>query len=139
MVNEPNGQPPIRLADGGEEFYDYDYGVEENDEEFVEHYPDPYGADGPEPYQEGYLPEYEPDPHHPAGLDAEPRPSWGFEQDSARPRGPPCENCGEYTRADSFGWSPDMGETVDWAICDDCGLAWGPQTGWVDLDESNTP
>jgi hypothetical protein len=136
MTSPRNSHPnePAAVPDGGEEYYDYGEVVDEHNDEYVEHYPDPFVDAEPGPLHDDYLPEYDQDPHLLHGLDAEPGPRWGFEEDSARPRGPPCENCGEYTRADSFGWSPDTGETVDSAVCDDCGFEWSSETGWVDLE-----
>lgn len=135
--NKPDydSNTPVRITDGGEEFYEYGGFPDEHADEYVEHYPDPFAAEEPAPPHDPYLPEYDHDPHLEPGFDGDLGPRWGFEEDSARPRGPPCENCDEYTRADSFGWSPDTGETVDSAVCDDCGLEWSSETGWIDLED----
>ena len=132
--NTPLQGEQVPVPDGGEEYTDYGEVADEPADEYIEHYPDPFAEEEPGPLHDGYLPEYEPDPHLTPGLEGEDDPPWGFEEDSARPRGPPCESCDEYTRAESFGWAPDTGETVDWAVCDDCGLGWGPIEGWVDLE-----
>jgi len=134
-VNDTGGRRRTLSSDGGEEFYQYDEVDREGGENYVEHHPDPFADDATEPYHEAYLPEYEPDPHLYPGYAGDNGPQWGYEEDSARQLGPPCENCGGHTRAESFGWAPETGETVDWAVYDDCGLGWGPAEGWVELDE----
>lgn len=135
MVDHTSGRRSALATDGGGEFYEYDEYPDEHDEDYVEHYPDPFADEMPGSMAGGYLPEYEPDPDLTPGVTESDGPPWGVEEESRRPRGPPCERCGEYTRAESFGWALDTGETVDWAVCDDCELGWGPIEGWVDLED----
>jgi hypothetical protein len=75
----------------------------------------------------------------PIGYDGNPDPPWGNEQGSAVPRGPPCPVCDEYMTAESYGWAPHTGETVDLAECYDCEMGWGPFTGYVDLRAEEGP
>lgn len=125
--------PGELITDGGEDLDEHDDVTGEYTEEPVEYYPDGFVSDEPTPG--GVTGEYYGDSHLQPGYDVDPVPSLGPEDASTRPRGPPCRDCGEDMTADSFGWAPDTGPTVDWAECVDCGLGWGPLTGWVELDD----
>jgi hypothetical protein len=120
------------VADGGEDQSKDD--EHETGEDRPGHDPDEIVPDEPMSYAVDYLPEYDADPDLRPDA-ADPDPAVGYEEASDRPQGPPCRDCEEPMEAKSFGWAPDSGETVDWAVCEECGLGWGPVTDWVDLYE----
>ena len=51
------------------------------------------------------------------------------------PTGDPCPECGELMDVGAVG---NPGETITWQDCEDCGIGWGPFTGFVPLDEDET-
>lgn len=123
-------------ADGGEEVPEDTDGGEEYAEEAVDPYEgfasgetrpepnDPREGDAEGAYNEYVLP----------GYDGDPEPPFGHDPLTGRPLGPPCRNCDEPMTVESWGWASTTGETVDWAVCEGCGLGWGPVTEWVDLN-----
>lgn len=52
--------------------------------------------------------------------------------DGGWPDGDPCIDCGELMEVGAVG---NPGETITWQECEDCGIGWGPFTGYVDIDE----
>lgn len=52
--------------------------------------------------------------------------------DGGWPTGDPCPECGEPM---DVGAVAPIGEAITWQECDDCGIGWGPFTGYVDTDE----
>lgn len=55
--------------------------------------------------------------------------------DNGMPMGPPCRECGDRMDPGAAGVDAHGVESVSWATCEDCGLGWGPFTGFVDLEE----
>lgn len=54
--------------------------------------------------------------------------------DGGWPSGDACPECGDLMNVGAVG---TPGETVAWQECEDCGIGWGPFTGYVDTDEEN--
>jgi len=55
--------------------------------------------------------------------------------DGGWPNGDPCPKCGELMDVGAVG---NPGETITWQECEDCGIGWGPFTGYVDTDEDES-
>jgi len=53
--------------------------------------------------------------------------------DGGWPDGDPCISCGEPMEVGAVG---NPGETITWQECEDCGIGWGPFTGYVDTDDN---
>ncbi|WP_435346061.1 hypothetical protein [Haloarchaeobius sp. HRN-SO-5] len=54
--------------------------------------------------------------------------------DGGWPTGTPCPECGEPM---DVGAVSTPGDSITWQQCDECGLGWGPFTGYVTLDSEN--
>lgn len=48
------------------------------------------------------------------------------------PTGDPCPDCEEPMDVGAVG---NPGETITWQSCEDCGIGWGPYTGFVPLED----
>jgi hypothetical protein len=55
--------------------------------------------------------------------------------DGGWPSGDPCPECGELMDVGAVG---NPGETITWQECEDCGIGWGPFTGFVDTDRDES-
>jgi len=49
-------------------------------------------------------------------------------------KAPDCRECGRRMEVGAAGYSPAEGQTITWAECECCPIAWGRFTGWELLD-----